>query len=403
MKIGLVSPYDYAAPGGVREHIGALDAKFRELGHDVTVLTPNSKDGREEHHDNVISLGRVTPLRINGSTARITLSMWLTHRVRQILRQQQFDVLHIHEPLMPALPLTVLRCSDTINVATFHAHGQSYASNLGYLFGKAIVRKRVRKLHGRIAVSPTAKHFVESHFPGDYTVIPNGIDLEWWQRPVQPIRGFDDGRPKVLFLGRLENRKGLKYLVRAFDHVRREVPRARLIVAGEGRLRAGLERYVWRHDLEGDVLFTGFVPAADRPRLFASCDVFCAPSTGQESFGIVLLEAMACGKPIVASNIAGYNDVISHRREGLLVPVKDQEAIAAALVELLSDADRRSELAEQGLQTVQQYSWSRVARLILDYIKEVRAQVLGARSWPLEHSASQPLAPVAQQPATERR
>ncbi|HLG73139.1 MAG TPA: glycosyltransferase family 4 protein [Chloroflexota bacterium] len=372
MKIGLVSPYDYAAPGGVREHIGALGAAFRERGHDVVILTPNSKDGREEHHDNVISLGRVTPLRINGSTARITLSMWLTHRVRQILREQQFDVLHIHEPLMPALPLTVLRCSETINIATFHAHGQSYASNLGYLVGKTIVRRRVKKLHGRIAVSNTAREFVESYFPADYTVIPNGIDLEWWQRPVQPIRGFDDGRPKVLFLGRLENRKGLKYLIRAFEHVRQEVPRARLIVAGEGRLRAGLERYVWRHDLEGDVLFTGFVPAADRPRLFASCDVFCAPSTGQESFGIVLLEAMACGKPVVASNIAGYRDVVTNRREGLLVPVKDPRAIADALIELLSNPARREELAEQGKRTVQQYSWSRVAGWVLDYMNAVR-------------------------------
>jgi phosphatidylinositol alpha-mannosyltransferase len=371
VKIGLVSPYDYAAPGGVRQHIGALDAKFREMGHDVVILTPNSKDGREEYHDNVISLGRVTPLRINGSTARITLSMWLTHRVRHILREQQFDVLHIHEPLMPALPLTVLRCSETINVATFHAHGQSYASNLGYLFGKAIVRRRVKKLHGRIAVSNTARDFVDSYFPSEYKVIPNGIDLDWWQRPVQPIRGFSDGRPTVLFLGRLENRKGLKYLIRAFGQVRQEVRRARLIVAGEGRLRAGLERYVWRNDLEGDVFFTGFVPDEDRPRLFASCDVFCAPSTGQESFGIVLLEAMACGKPIVASNIAGYNDVISNRREGLLVPVKKPDAIAEALAELLTNRARRDELAEQGKRTVQQYSWSRVAGWVLDYINEV--------------------------------
>jgi phosphatidyl-myo-inositol alpha-mannosyltransferase len=380
MKIGLVSPYDYAAPGGVREHIGALDAKFREMGHDVVILTPNSNDGREEHHDNVISLGRVTPLRINGSTARITLSMWLTHRVRQILREQQFDVLHIHEPLMPALPLTVLRCSETINIATFHAHGQSYASNLGYLVGKTIVKRRVKKLHGRIAVSNTARDFVESYFPADYTVIPNGINLEWWQRPAKPIERFSDGRPNVLFLGRLENRKGLKYLIRAFERVREEVPRARLIVAGEGRLRPGFERYVWRHDLEGDVFFTGFVPAEDRPRLFAACDVYCAPSTGQESFGIVLLEAMACGKPVVASNIAGYRDVISNRREGLLVPVRDEDAIAGALVELLSNPVRRQELAEQGLRTVQQYSWTRVAGWILDYISEVRGRYRGASS-----------------------
>ena len=391
MKIGLVSPYDYAAPGGVREHIGALDQKFREMGHDTVILTPNSKDGREEHHDNVISLGRVTPLRINGSTARITLSMWLTHRVRQILREEQFDVLHIHEPLMPALPLTVLRCSETLNIATFHAHGQSYASNLGYLVGKTIVRRRVRKLHGRIAVSSTARRFVENYFPGDYTVIPNGINLDIWQRPVKRIERFDDGRPNILFLGRLENRKGLKHLIRAFRLVREEVPRARLIVAGEGRLRSGFERYVWRNDLEGDVLFTGFVSDEDRPRYFATADVFCAPSTGQESFGIVLLEAMACGKPIVASNIDGYREVVTNRREGLLVPVKDKDALAQALVELLTHRDRREEMAQEGLRTVQQYSWSRVARWILDYMQEVRrrkAEGMGnTNPWPLTAAA----------------
>ncbi len=389
MKIGLVSPYDYAAPGGVREHIGALDAKFREFGHDVVILTPNSKDGREEHHDNVISLGRVTPLRVNGSTARITLSMWLTHRVRQILRQEEFDLLHIHEPLMPALPLTVLRCSETVNVATFHAHGQSYVSNLGYLFGKAIVRRRVKKLHGRIAVSDTAKDFVSSYFPGDYAIIPNGIDLEWWQRPVKPIERFADGRPNVLFLGRLENRKGLKYLIRAFNRVRQEVPRARLIVAGEGRLRSGFERYVWQHDLEGDVFFTGFVPAVDRPRYFAAADVFCAPSTGQESFGIVLLEAMACGRPIVATNIAGYRDVVTNRREGLLVKVRDKDSLADALIELLTHSARRQELAQQGLVTVQRYSWEHVARWILDYMSEIRERRLHAGALLPELSAGE--------------
>ena len=372
MKIGLVSPYDYAAPGGVREHIGALDATFRQLGHDVIILTPNSRDGREEHHDNVISLGRVTPLRINGSTARITLSMWLTHRVRQILREEQFDVIHIHEPLMPALPLTVLRCSETINIGTFHAHGQSYASNLGYLVGKTIVRRRVRKLHGRIAVSSTARRFVENYFPGEYSIIPNGIDLEWWQRPVKPVERFADGRPNILFLGRLENRKGLKYLIRAFEQVRREIPRARLIVAGDGRLRAGFERYVWSHDLEGDVFFTGFIQPDERPRYFATADVYCAPSTGQESFGIVLLEAMACGRAIIASNIDGYREVVTNRREGLLVPVRDSDSLASALVELLASPSRRQELAEEGLRTVQEYSWDKVARHILDYISAVR-------------------------------
>ncbi|HUZ76004.1 MAG TPA: glycosyltransferase family 4 protein [Chloroflexota bacterium] len=378
MKIGLVSPYDFSAPGGVREHIAALDANFREKGHQVVILTPNSRDGREEHHENVISLGRVTPLRINGSTARITLSMWLMHRVRHILRQEGFDVLHIHEPLMPALPLTALGCSETLNVATFHAHGQSYVSNLGYLFGKAFVRRRVRKLHGRIAVSATARDFVESYFPGEYQIIPNGIELGWWQQRATPLPRFRDERPTILYLGRLEQRKGLKYLIRAFELVRREVPRARLIVAGDGRLRAGFERYVGRHDLADDVLFTGFISNEEKPRYFASADVFCAPSTGQESFGIVLLEAMACGRPIVATNIHGYRDVVTHHREGLLVPPRDHLSLAGALTSLLTDAPRRDQLSEECLRTVEQYSWTRVASTILNYYRELREQQSGS-------------------------
>ena len=164
-----------------------------------------------------------------------------------------------------------------------------------------------------------------------------------------------------------------------FQQVRQEVPRARLIVAGDGRLRAGFERYVWRHDLEADVFFTGFIPAEERPRYFAAADVFCAPSTGMESFGIVLLEAMACGKPIVASNIDGYKDVVTNRREGMLVPIKNEDAIASALIELLNNPVRRQEMAERGLQTVLQYSWSRVARWILDYYGEIqRGRAFGA-------------------------
>jgi phosphatidylinositol alpha-mannosyltransferase len=368
VRIALVSPYDFAYPGGVGEHIGQLASAFRQAGHEVHILTPSSValDGDPFVH----RIGRVVPVPANGSVARIELSFSSYREVKRLLRELRFDVIHLHEPLMPALPLTVLRHSQTVNVATFHAYRHS---NLAYFYAKLVAQPLFNKLHGLIAVSRPARDFVAEYFPGDYRIIPNGVDFDRFSAPVERIERFDDGRLNVLFVGRLEKRKGLKHLLRAWSYVRRQFKDARLIVVGDGRPRAAFERYVNRQGWS-EVSFVGYVSDEELVRYFRTCDVFCAPSTGGESFGMVLLEAMAGGRPIVASRIAGYDEVVTDGADGILVEPKDEGELATALVRLLADGPMRRRLGRAGQRKARAYRWETIAEQVLKFYDEVRAR-----------------------------
>ena len=290
MKIALVSPYDLSVVGGVNSHIAPLAAHFRERGHDVRIVGPAS--GEPVMGDaNVVVIGRPVPVPASGSVVRIALSPRLSRPVKELLDREQFDVVHVHEPLMPFLPITFLRHSDAVNVGTFHAAKDG--GNRLYAYSKRLLRRWFRRLDGKIAVSPAAERLVGRYFPGYYNIIPNGIELDRFTDAC-PLPELMDGKRNVLFVGRMEKRKGLKYLLRAFIAVKREMPYARLIVVGDGRLRAGYERSIREAGIE-DVIFAGYVPNAELPRYYASADIFCAPNTGNESQGYVLLEAMAAG------------------------------------------------------------------------------------------------------------
>jgi phosphatidylinositol alpha-mannosyltransferase len=372
VKIGLVSPYDFAYPGGVTEHVAHLATEFQRAGHEVQIIAPCSgPEPTAEGAPRIHAIGRAVPVPANGSVARISLSLTLARSVKRILTDEQFDVVHLHEPLMPALPLTVLRFSHAVNVGTFHAFRQSNIS--AYFYGKSVLRYFVRRLQGRIAVSTCARDFVAEYFPGDYRIIPNGIDLARFSAPREPMPQYRDGKLNVLFVGRLEKRKGVSHLLRAWRHVRREIPAARLIVVGEGRPLEGYQRFADAHGMP-EIVFTGYVPPEDLLRYYQTCDVFCAPSTGQESFGIVLLEAMAAGKPIVASAIPGYQEVVRHRQEALLVEPRDEVALAMSLVHVLADAGLRQALAEAGRRRAAQFAWDRIASSVLAYYAEVREE-----------------------------
>jgi phosphatidylinositol alpha-mannosyltransferase len=260
----------------------------------------------------------------------------------------------------------VLRASRATNVATFHAYrGSSFA----YFYGKPLLRYFFAKLHGRIAVSECARDFVAEHFPGDYRIIPNGIDYERFAQPLPPMPELSDGRPNVLFVGRLEKRKGLSHLLRAWGRVQTAFPAARLVVVGGG---GGLEHYrkfVGQRSSDG-IVFTGQVSDEDLPRYYQTADVYCAPSTGQESFGIVLLESMAAGCPIVTTSIPGYREVVAHGKQGLLVPPKDADALSSALIRVLGDQSLRARLGEAGRVTAAEYDWQKVGADVLDYYVE---------------------------------
>jgi phosphatidylinositol alpha-mannosyltransferase len=271
--------------------------------------------------------------------------------------------------MMPALPLTVLRHSNSTNIGTFHAYRNT---PLTYFYGKPILRPFFRKLHGHIAVSTAARDFVAQYFPADYHVIPNGIDFQRFNSRQPVLEELRDSRPTVLFVGRLEKRKGLRYLLRAWPHVLERVPDARLVVVGRGRPLEGYKRFAIRQGWSAsDVVFAGYVSAEDLPRYYQACDVFCAPNTGQESFGIVLLEAMAAGAPIVASDIPGYRDVVTSGVEGLLVERQNPGALADALCRLLGSPELRATMRRAGQLKAQRFDWPRVAAEVMSYYQQV--------------------------------
>lgn len=373
MKIALVSPYDYAVPGGVTKHVSSLASAFQKLGHEVRIIAPSS-DGKAMPDHVTKASGFITPVPFSGSIARISLSLLMYQRVKYILGRESFDIIHLHEPMTPALPLFVLCHSEAVNVGTFHAYRE--LPHMGYDYGRPILEHFINRLDGRIAVSEATRDYTASYFPGEYRLIPNGIDVKRFGHPaLRPVERFDDGCPNILFLGRLERRKGFVYLLQAFARVKARVPRARLIVAGAYRQKDEefFARYAIQHGVAG-VEFTGYVAENELPRYYRSAHVFCAPSMGCEGFGLVLLEAMAAGRPVVASDIAGYRSVVRDGREGLLVPPGDVEALADALVALLRSSERRAEMGRRGRARATVYSWDNVAHQVMAYYQELSAR-----------------------------
>jgi phosphatidylinositol alpha-mannosyltransferase len=380
MRIALVSPYDYSVPGGVNNHISHMATEFTRLGHEAHILVPSSdKDVADQRVINTSSA--IIRVPFAGSIARISLDPWVYRRTKRILQEGGYDVLHLHEPLTPTLPLAVLRHHDlvpqAICVGTFHAYREVSRT---YYYGAPIFRRFFKRLDGQIAVSHAAKQYHARYFPAEYIVIPNGVDMELFSRPdVRLIDEFADGRPNILFVGRLEKRKGLQYLVEAFAGVKREVPDARLIVAGayDELERVPFLLQVWHLGLT-DVHFVGRVTDEELSQYYRTADVFCAPSTGMESFGMVLLEAMAAGVPIVASDIEGYREVIDDGFQGILIRPEDPEALVVALVSLLRDPMRRRMMSAHGREKAQHYAWPIVAARVLEYYASVRQRVLAS-------------------------
>jgi len=362
MRIALVSPYDWCVEGGVKSHIAHLATYFRDWGHEVTIFAPASEPDAVKGQ--CIVLGKPRSVRVSGSVARITFA-WKSPEVKAVLAEGNFDVLHLHEPLMPLLPYHFLRYSSAANVGTFHAAKEG--GNRFYGYTTRLTRRWFRRLDGKIAVSPAAANLVGRYFAGYFNIIPNGIDYEHFSKPTEPMEEFADGKSNVLFVGRPEKRKGLKYLLRAYLQLRQQVPNTRLIVVGAG----DFSRYQRLMQPFEDVVFRPNVPYADLPRYYRSATVFCCPNTGNESQGYVLLEALASGGAVVASNIEGFAGVMTDQVEGLLVPPKDPEAIAAAIVKLIRNPKLRKELGLRGQAQAAHYSWDNVAHRVLSYYERL--------------------------------
>ena len=361
-KIALVSAFDYAFHGGVNDHIRSLAAQFESWGHTVRVIAPCSAPERVAD-DNFIPMGRPVPLPSGGSIARVSLSVWLRPRIKALLKEEDYDIIHLHEPFAGVVPVSVLGLSKAVNIATFHTYRGSRLYRLG---GNKLAMRYFRKINGRIAVSEPAHQFISRHFPGDYQIIPNGIRVDDYSNGIAPFPHLRDGMINLLFLGRLEKRKGLKHLLGAYSRLKWDWPNLRLLVVGPGKADRDSNRIISERNLQ-DVVFIGPVSEQDKVRYYKTADIYCSPATGRESFGIVLLEAMAAGKPIVASAIEGYSSVLTHGQEGLLVPPKDDEALAGAIEALLKNAGLRTTLAANGRRKADQFRWDRVAGQVMDY------------------------------------
>ena len=364
MKIGMVSEFFYPQPGGISEHIRALSREMRLRGHEVTVITSEIRGSVEERDPRVLRPGKSQPVHYNGAVSRITYGRRLGPRMAALLEAENFDLLHIHNPHMPTLPLHALRKARCPVVGTFHSNNPY---DLGSTLFHPIMRRWVDNTSVRIAVSPTALRAAARHYPGDYRIVPNGVDYEFFAEAAcqgeTHFPGLDPRKKKILFVGAAVRRKGLPYIMRAFTRLRETRDDLELVVVGDGPCRRRMQGRV-PSSLSSDVHFVGTVPRAKLAEYYASADIFCAPSLGSESFGMVLIEAMAAGLPVTGFAIDGYTDVVKNGEEGILVAPKDVKALADSLAYFLDSREERARFGRHGQIKARAHDWSEIARQV---------------------------------------
>ncbi|WP_432484071.1 glycosyltransferase family 4 protein [Kineococcus esterisolvens] len=366
MRIGIVCPYSFDVPGGVQFHVRDLAEHLIGLGHDVRVLAP--ADDPATLPPFADAAGGVVAVPYNGSVARLSFGPLTAARVRRWVVEGDFDVLHVHEPLSPSTSLLALWAAQRSVVATFHtANLRSRAMQAAH----PLLRPSMEKIAARIAVSEDARRTVVEHVGGDAVVIPNGVFTDRFARAARrPEWCGTPQRPVVAFVGRLdEPRKGLGVLCEAVPLVRAAVPGVRFLVAGRGDAEAARAALAD----PGAVELLGAVDDDAKRSLLASADVYLAPHTGGESFGIVLVEALAAGAAVVASDLGAFRRVLDDGAHGRLFATGDAAGAARALVELLGEADERARLARAGQLAAHRYDWSVVAADVLAVYETVRS------------------------------
>ncbi len=356
MKILFVSDFYYPHIGGITEHIYHLANEFENMGHKVSILTSNMEGNLKPDERRVIRLGKSIVIHMNQSNSRMTGWINLSVLSRVV---NKYDIIHIHGVIAPTLPLLVLKGSSKTNIFTFHP---TFESSALYTIFKSPLKHFLEKIDGKIAVSVTARDSIRKYFPGEYRIIPNGIDTD-------RFRFCGEKNPfEILFVGRIERRKGLQFLIDALPHIKREIPEAQLTVAGGGY--KGMRLSI-PSDVKDSIRFLSFVAPTDLPRIFAEAAIFVSPAISGESFGIVLLEAMATETPVIASDIPGYRCVIKDGENGLLVTPANSNEIAGKVINLFKDKNLCKTLIRGGLDTVKKYSWDVVAKDIMDFYYEI--------------------------------
>jgi phosphatidylinositol alpha-mannosyltransferase len=356
MRIGIVCPYSFDIPGGVQNHVRDLAEVLINHGHEVSVLAPAEvEDGLPSY---LVSAGRTVSVPYNGSVARVAFGPISAARVRRWLRKGQFDVLHIHEPMAPSLGLLACVAARGPVVATFHT---AITRSRALIAAQGLLQPVMEKITARIAVSALARKVQVEHLDGGAVEIPNGVDVARFTS-AEPLDGWPGDGGAIGFLGRFtEPRKGFPVLCEAFGRLVADRPGLRLLVAGPGD-----PEDVTDGALAGHATFLGKVSEADKARMLRSVDVYVAPNTGGESFGMILTEAMAAGTPVVASDLDAFRRVLDGGVAGALFPVGDAAALASVLGDLLDYPERRVLLAERASKVVAGYDWPVVAQRVME-------------------------------------
>jgi len=365
MRVGIVCPYSWDAPGGVQTHVRDLARALIDRGHMVSVLAPGDDEPDE---DFVVAAGRAVPVHYNGSVARLAFGPLSAQRVRRWIQENSFDVLHVHEPAAPSVSLVACWAAEGPMVGTFHT---SNPRSRAMTVGANILQTAVEKLGARIAVSEPARITLRDHLGVDSVVIPNGVDVTAYA-DAKPLDLFDQEAEVVAFLGRLdEPRKGFEVLTQAMTAIAQARPQAQFLVVGPGDPEDAMA--LVPATVQNRVHFLGRVTDHDKARALSTADVFVAPNTGGESFGIVLLEAMSAGAPVVASNLDAFDRVLEGGRAGRLFPNGDAQALAHEVIELLAHPEVRAELSIIGKDVAYRYDWSRVVDDVLAVYDTVTA------------------------------
>lgn len=372
LKIGIVSEYYYPLLGGITENVHNTRIRLKQMGHQVKIITSNCDGTRFALHNGhdftdpeVIRLGHSIPVYSNKSFGRFTIGRNLKKRIRKILERENFDLLHLHSPVYPMLPALALLEAKCAVVGTMHSY---FDRSFFYsVLKRPIQKKIIDKMDGKIAVSQSCVQALSRYFKLNARIIPNGVDTAQFNPSVPKLEKFNDGKKNLLFLGRFDPRNGLTLMLRAFEITKSEFPNVRLIIVGDGTLKNYYKRLV-PNGLKKEVHFQGLA-RDERPRYYASCDVFCSP-VSKASFGITLLEAMASGKPIVATHNVGYKEVLN-QDEGFLVPPDDPVAFARSIIALLKDERLKDQMGANGRRKALTYSWDKIAFEIADYYDEI--------------------------------
>ncbi|EKT76370.1 phosphatidylinositol alpha-mannosyltransferase [Rhodococcus opacus M213] len=371
MKIGMVCPYSFDVPGGVQAHVVDLAEVLIERGHKVSVLAPASDD--VDLPDFVVSAGRALAIPYNGSVARLSFGPAASARVRRWISDNNFDVLHIHEPNAPSLSMLAMRVAEGPIVATFHT---STTKSLVLSTFQGVLQPYLEKISGRIAVSELARRWQVESLGSDAVEIPNGVDVSAFAN-AEPLPGYPRPGKTILFLGRYdEPRKGMAVLLKALPTLVEKYPDLEVLVVGRGdedklRREAG--------PVFGHLRLLGQVGDAEKASALRSADVYCAPNLGGESFGIVLVEAMAAGAAVVASELDAFRRVLRDGQAGVLVPVGDAAALAAGIDSVLGDPERSAALTDFSRTVVTEYDWPVVAEQILRVYETVTVGRDGVR------------------------